>query len=495
MATRDEPLDPQEVLAAAEAAHLAERRTVSISRGGRGPSRPGRTGAGPVDPGRTGAGPVDPGRTGAGPVDPGRPRVRVPRVGAAGRSTERVTVRLPPRAEPEPGPAARSRAPLPLAGAVAAGWAALASFLPVAVLTMVLQAAENRPFAVLGPARLAAAGWLLGHGVPLHTGDGTVRLVPLLLTAFAAWRVARAGVHVTRARGARGGRSPRQAVLAAVAVAVGYGAVGMLAAVLVGGPGWGASVPRSGLTLAGFGFLAAGYGSLRATGVLARWTTRTPVVLRDGIRAGLVGAAGVLAAGAALAGIAVAAGGGAAADILAAYRTNVAGQAGLTLLCVAYAPNLAGWAAAYLVGPGFAVGADSVVRSSEVTLGWLPPLPVFAGLPDGPLPTVGAVLLVVPIATGAVCGWLLARWAPGWGPAALGTVVSGVVAGGLLGLAAAASGGSLGGGQLASFGPDPLLVAGFSAATLTAGAVLGTAVTAVATYRRGPAQPAGRQTP
>jgi hypothetical protein len=446
MATRDEPLDPQEVLEAAEAAHLAARRTVPISR-----TRPRRADRDPVRLER----------------DPVR--------------LDQETVRLPAG---RPAGDGRRKAPLALAAAVAAGWAALVSLVPVAVFVMLLQVAATGPSAMVGSVRLAAAGWLLAHGVPMQTPVGAVAIAPLALSAFAAWRVARAGVHVTRAMAARGRGSPGQALVAAGAVALAYGAIGTLVALAAGGSGWGASVPRAVLTVTGFGFVAAWYGSLRATGVLPAWTGRLPPVLWHGVRTGLVAATVVLAAGAAVAGVAVAASGGPAADIIAAYRTNVAGQAGLTLLCLAYAPNLAGWAAAYLVGPGFAVGTDTVVRSSEVTVGPLPALPVFAGLPDGPLPTTGAVLLAVPIVAGAVAGALLARSAAGWVRLALGAAVSGVTAGVLLGLAAAGSGGSLGGGQLATFGPDPVLIAGVSAVTVAAGALLGAAATAVLTRRR-----------
>jgi hypothetical protein len=462
MATRDEPIDPQEVLAAAEAAHLAARRTVPITHGGTDERR-----RAPVAERET--------------VALERETVRLER--NADRKTvrlDRETVRLP---RPRPGGGERARAPLPVAAGFAAGWAALVSFVPVAGFAILLQAAEAGPFAVLGSVRLAAAGWLLAHGVPLQTPSGPVGLAPLALSAFAAWRVARAGVHVTRTRGPRGRGSVGQALAAAGAVAIGYALIGTLAAAVARGPGWSAPVPRTLLTLAVFGFVAASYGSLRATGVLARWL-ELPPLLRQGARAGLVAATVVLAAGAAVAGMAIAAGGGPAAEILAAYRTGVAGQAGLTLLCLMYAPNLAGWAMAYLVGPGFAVGADTVVRSSEVAAGPLPALPVFAGLPDGPLPTAGAVLLVVPVVAGAIAGWLLARSAASWGPPLFGSLVSSVVAGGLLGLVAAGSAGSLGGGRLATFGPDPLPVAMFSALTVLAGAVLATATTVLFARRR-----------
>lgn len=474
MATRKEPLDPQEVLAAAEAAHLAARHTVPISR----------------EPVRDPDGETRGVRKGTRDTQETRETVRLDR--DAGSDTvrgERDTVRGDRDTVRGDRSGLRSRAPWSLAAVVAAGWAALVSFAPVAVLVTILQAAEDGPLAVTGSVRVAAAGWLLAHGVPLATPAGPVGVAPLVLTALAAWRVARAGVPVTRVLAARGLRPARAALGAAVPVAVAYGGIGALAAVFAGGPGWGASVPRAGLTLAGFGLVAATAGALRATGGLAGWWGRTPAVLREAVRAGAVAAAVLFAAGAAVAGIAVAASGGAAAGIIAAYRTDVAGQVGLTLLCLAYAPNLAGWAAAYLVGPGFAVGAGTVVRSSEVTVGSLPPLPVFAGVPDGPLPTVGALLLAVPVAAGAGAGWLLARrmpvpaGAPAWPRLAFGALVSGVVTGALLGLLAAGSGGPLGHGHLATLGPHPVLVGLFTTATVGAGALLGAATTAGLTRR------------
>lgn len=464
MTTREEPLDPEEVLAAAEAAHLAARRAgaASTPNEDEDPSSPRASADDSGRPEQTDR----PGRS-TGPDRPGGP-------GRAGRTW-----------------AGRGRAPLPLAAAIAAGWAAAVSLAPVAVVVVLLQAAESGTAAVADSLRTAALGWLLGHGVPVTTEVGRLSLAPLALTALAAWRVARAGVHVTRAMGARNSRSPRQAAVAAAAVAVAYGVLGVATGFIVDSPQWSIAPVRSGVTLAAFGFLAAGYGAARATGVAADLVGRVPVLVRDGARCGLVAVVTLLAAGAAMAGIAVAAAGDRAAETLAAYRTGVAGLSGLVLLCLAYAPNLAVWAVSYLVGPGFAVGTGTVVRGSDVALGSLPPLPVFAGLPQNPLPTVGATLLLVPVLAGGVAGWLLARSGGsrarsgprrgqelGWVRLAGGAVVSGVVGGLLLGVAAAASGGSLGGGHLAAMGPTPLLVGLFSVATLTVGALLGAGLTA-----------------
>ena len=466
MTTREEPLDPEEVLAAAEAAHLAARRAGAAATSNEG-----------VDPSSS--------SQGASADDPERPR----QTDQAGRSTGPDRPDGSGRARRRW--VGRDRAPLPLAAAIAACWAATVSLVPVAVVVVLLQAAESGTAAVAGSVRTAAVGWLLGHGVPVTTEVGRLSLAPLALTALAAWRVTRAGIHVTRAMGARNSRSPRQAAIAAAAVAAAYGVLGLIVGSVVDSPQWSIGPVRSGATLAGFGFLTAGYGALRATGVAGDLIGKVPGLVRDGARCGLVGTVTLLAAGAATAGIAVAAAGDRAAETLAAYRTGVAGLTGLVLLCLAYAPNLAIWAVSYLVGPGFAVGTGTVVRGSDVTLGSLPPLPVFAGLPQSPLPTVGATLLLVPVLAGGVAGWLLARTGGSrarsnprqgqelsWTRLAGGAAVSGVVGGLLLGFAAAASGGSLGGGHLAAMGPAPLLVTLFSIATLTVGALLGAGLTA-----------------
>lgn len=394
-------------------------------------------------------------------------------------------------------PPQRSRpAPLWLAAAVAATGAAVVSFAPVLVVAVLLRTADAGEFALAVPARVAAAGWLLGHGVPMQVGTGPVGLVPLALTALAGWRVARAGVHVTRAIGARGTGSWRRAVTASGATGLAYGMIGLSVAAVATGSGWWAAPVRAGLTLAVFGFAAASWGSLRTAGVLP---VRIPALLRDSVSTGCVAGLLVLAAGAVGAGAAVALNGGAAAGTLAAYGTGVAGQAGLTLVSLAYAPDVAVWAAAYLLGPGFAMGTGTVVRSSEVVLGPLPAVPVLAGLPDGPLPAVGAALLAVPILAGLVAGWMLARRQPAGGRGAprpwpgllAGAALSGLVAAVLLGAAAAAAGGPLGAGHLSAIGPVPWQVAAVSAALVTPGAVLGAVVCGLVSRWSG-AVPVGR---
>ncbi|AEB47194.1 MULTISPECIES: DUF6350 family protein [Micromonospora] len=395
----------------------------------------------------------------------------------------------PPRRVPLPrgGPTGRNHAPLVVAALVAAGGAALTSWLPVALVLWLFQLSEGAA-SLLGAVRAGTAGWLLGHGVPLETATGPLGLAPLAVTALAVWRLSRAGVHVTRAIGARGSRSPGRTLVAAVAVGVVYALLGVLAAMLVGAGGLGVSTVRAGLTFGVLGVLAAGVGAARTSRLSDLLAARTPKPLRDGVQAGLVAGLVLLGAGAAVAGLAVATGGGDAADLIGAYRTGVAGQAGITLVSLAYAPNATVWSTSYLLGPGFAVGTDTAVRTSEVAVGALPALPLVAGLPGGPVDGFwSATILALPALVGLAVGGLLARRllraaaverAPlGWGALLFPAVLAGPVTGLLMGAVAEASGGPLGAGRLAELGPVGWQVALASTVVIGAGALLGAAAT------------------
>ncbi|MEV6374372.1 cell division protein PerM [Micromonospora musae] len=411
------------------------------------------------------------------------------RSGAVAAADERPAGRAAGRRVPAPRSdgSPRSRAPLAVAAAVAAVGAALTSYLPVAVVLGLAQLTEDAG-SPTGALRAGLTGWLLGHGVPLRTDAGPIGLAPLALTALVVWRLARAGVHVSRATGARGGRSPRQALVSAGTVGAGYALLGVLAALLTGG----AAAPlRAGVSFALLGTLAALVGAVRITGVARLFAERAPAVLRDGVRTGLVAGLLLLASGAGAAGLAVATGGGDAADMIGAYRTGVAGQAGIILISLAYAPNAMIWSTSYLLGPGFAVGADTAVRTSEVSVGALPAVPLLAGLPRGPMDGLGAGLLAVPVLAGMAAGWLLARRVlrlaaedrtpSGWGSLLGPAAIAGPVAGVLLGVAAALSGGPLGGGRLAEMGPVAWQVGAVTTAVVAASALLGAAATRVLT--------------
>ncbi|HKD98983.1 MAG TPA: DUF6350 family protein [Micromonosporaceae bacterium] len=312
---------------------------------------------------------------------------------ASGRAT--VVLPVQRRSEPALG-ATQRRAPLPVVAGVNAGWAALLSFLPVAAIACAVTLPGPGRAAFGATVRYSLAGWLLGHGVPLRVGGQPIALVPLAVTAFAVWRCVRAGRNTVRSMGARRADSPRSALAAAALVGCVYGVLGAIAALIARGPGLDVEPLRAGVTLAVFGLVASFAGGWARSRVARRWWMRVPRVVRDGLRTGIVGALLFLAVGAAAVGASIATSGSTATAMLRNMHLGFAGQAGIVLVCLAYAPNVAVWASAYLAGPGF-------------TLAGVPELPVFAGLPSRPVTGAGQALLLTPVLAGCVAGVLLAR--------------------------------------------------------------------------------------
>ena len=167
------------------------------------------------------------------------------------------------------------------------------------------------------------------------------------------------------------------------------------------------------------------------------------------------------------------------AEIITLYErlhADVLGGAVLTLGELAFLPNLVVWAAAWLIGPGFALGTGSAVSPLATTLGPVPAIPLLGAIPAGET-SFGFAGLAVPVVAGFLAGAVTGRGVrdESAGTRALTGVLIGVVGGVLLGGLAALSGGAAGPGRLADVGPDPLLVAVFGALEIGIAAVLGMA--------------------
>jgi hypothetical protein len=403
--------------------------------------------------------------------------------------SRRETVKLPSQRRPVD---QAGRAPLIVAAGFATLLAALLCYVPIAAVVGLARTLEGSG-GLGGAAAGGLAGWLLAHGVPVGTAIGPLGLTPLLVTLLAVWRLDRAGLHVVRAIGARRTGSARTALLVAVMVGFWYAVVGALAALAVDGPRTPVSATRAALTCAALGGLASLAGALRSTGAVPVLAGRLPRIVRHAVRTGIVAALLILLAGAVCTGLSVALGGGRAADMIHAYRTGVAGQAGLTLISLGYGGNAAIWAGAYLLGPGFQLGTGSAVRLTEVTVGPLPSLPLLAGLPDGPVGATGVALLAVPLIAGGAAGWLLTRRLmqprparpgeaarpsrqPAWPLVVGAALLAGPIAGGILGVLSWWSGGSLGDGRMAAIGPVPWQVGLVATAVVGASAAIGAAL-------------------
>ncbi len=150
----------------------------------------------------------------------------------------------------------------------------------------------------------------------------------------------------------------------------------------------------------------------------------------------------------------------------AANVTSQVGASGgdvavLVAVGLAVLPNAALYSGAYVLGPGFTVGAGSTVTSSAVVLGPLPMFPMLAALPDdGPAPSWTSWLIVAPPVLAFLAAVLAQRALPTtrWEEGALRGVVGGVAAGLLLGALTSLAGGAVGPGRMADVGADALEV-------------------------------------
>jgi hypothetical protein len=367
------------------------------------------------------------------------------------------------------------------AGAVA-GCAAAGVGLAVITILAVIGwiAAPHSGMNLGGVLRTAAVLWLVAHHVTVTVrGAGQIGMLPLGLVALPGALLWRAGRSVVRSHQVT---ELSGAVTTVLAIALPYSALASALAVVSRTRLAQASVPQAlaaGLIVA---VVAAGLGAARAltprgqaSGLLA---ARTRSVLT-----GTIGSLCVLAAcGSAATAIALAT------DVhkfSAVYRLldpGVVGGGLLLLAQIAYLPNAVLWAVAYMLGPGFAVGAGTVVAPTGSAVGLVPAFPLLAALPSGAHTSgpgwLASVMLAVPYLAGAVGGLLVARAAPTpvLEAAPIRGFGAGLLAGGVLGVATAFAGGPLGDGRMAAVGPSPWQVALVAvmevgiAAAITAGA-------------------------
>jgi hypothetical protein len=158
-----------------------------------------------------------------------------------------------------------------------------------------------------------------------------------------------------------------------------------------------------------------------------------------------------------------------------------AGTVGLLALGVLLLPNAAAAAIGLAAGPGFVVGAGTLVSVHGVTLGAVPALPLLAALPDTQaVPLVAFVSQAVPALAGLVAGVTLGRRLDDGDGGSVTAGLWGVLTGGLVGLAcglfAWVAGGSLGDGALAEVGAPAVATGLAVAAQAGIAAALGAAI-------------------
>ncbi|MFE7135822.1 DUF6350 family protein [Streptomyces sp. NPDC057638] len=339
-----------------------------------------------------------------------------------------------------------------------------------------------------GALRVAAALWLLAHGAELVRIDtfsghpAPIGLVPLLLMVVPLWLVHRAArdavlPDVRRARPSAGG--------AVTAVAGGYLLVGGAVTVYAEGgpltPGWpGALLWPPLLTVAAA--TAGVWTALGRPGVPAASARLADIRVapRDprgavALRAALAGTLTLVGGGALLVACSLVWHADASQDSFLHLADGWTGRLAVLLLGIALVPNAAVWAAAYALGPGFALGTGATAAPFAVDGDpSLPHFPLIAAVPgEGPGTPLNWACLALPVLAALVIARFTAagtRAAPSpyprpprgrrpGGPAgssrdtALTALLAAAVCAVLTALLTALSGGALGTGRLADFGP------------------------------------------
>ncbi|MGH8879871.1 MAG: cell division protein PerM, partial [Stackebrandtia sp.] len=300
--------------------------------------------------------------------------------------------------------------PLFSAGGLAATWAAGIGLAVLVILTLIGWIAA--PHSSVGqdlPSvfRTAVQVWLVAHQTGFEIAGGSIGLLPLGLVVLPGLLIYRSGRWL-----ARGCELPRlrHAGQAALAIAGPYAAIAGTLALIARTPSVQPSVFQA--LMAGFivAFVAAGLGVTRelAASKNIPWSRLLALIPERprSIVAGTVAAMAVLLFFAtALFLIAYAWHLPQAVEITNGLAPGPIGGALLVLLQFVYLPNAVIFAMAYAIGPGFAVGADTIVAPTGVVLGALPQFPMLAALPEsGPAPAFSLLALIAPFAAGAVGG-------------------------------------------------------------------------------------------
>lgn len=409
--------------------------------------------------------------------------------------------------------AARRRTPSIVAAALGGAVAAGLGLGAITILVLFLWITSPDPASGSGSAlHVTAALWLLAHGATVLRTDalsGTtvpVGVTPMLLTAVPAWLLHRLAVHAVtgqadRSTDARVAPLGPQATLAWLLA--GYLLVaGCVVLWTTGGPlrcepvSALLHVPLLAAPAAAAGtWTACGRpSSVRLAAALPHAVRRAAARvrlpyggLRVAARSGLAAAAVLTGGGAVLSTGSLIWHGHAAVQSLLRLSGTVSGRFAVLLLAVALVPNAAVWAAAYALGPGFPVGSGGWVWPAAVH-GYpvaLPDFPLLAELPSPTGPAGGSPLawlvLLVPVAAGAVLARAVCREAVerGW-PAKRTATVAALAAGccgAAMAFATGLAAGPMGVGALARFGPAAWLTGaaalGWSAGVGVPGALLG----------------------
>jgi hypothetical protein len=341
--------------------------------------------------------------------------------------------------------------------------------------------------------RVGALAWLAGHGSGVTVMGARVAIVPLGITAVAAWSMWRLGHRVGDAVSGHGpdadrisdGERDLTVPTAVVLFLAGYAVVAVVVATLAAGTTADPSLPRVlGWTVLLTAFVAApaiAIGSGRA----AIWAAFLPASVRAGAAVAGAVLARLLVVSALVLLVALALSFDDAATMTSRLHPSPS-EAGLYALAnTAFVPNAALFTGSWLLGPGFAVGGATLVSPGAVVLGPLPVVPLLAALPATGTPAgwVGGLMALPPL----VAAWSAFRALRGrlltWDRVLLAGCGGGLVAGFAFAVLASLSGGAAGPGRMRFVGPFTRDVLVHSVTACGIGALLGASALAVHAWR------------
>lgn len=347
-----------------------------------------------------------------------------------------------------------SVAPLWARGAFAALWTAAAGLAVLIVIALIDWAADSYSTASAGGAmRFAVVVWLAAGRASIAVPDGTIAVAPLGLTLLIGLLLARASSMLARSSGIRelGGVG-----VVVASIAAPYAVLSALLCLVARSgslrPSPGGAFVTEGL----IAVIATAIGALRGAGLTRTLWERLPLEARRAMTASgfaglvLVGGGALLLVGSLFSHS------GAIHELLSSYRGGT-GVFAVVLLSIFLIPNAVLFAASYLTGTGFAIGAGTSIGFSAAHAGAMPALPILAAAPRTPAPwpvevTCIGLITLAGIAAAASIDRQPDRTLPER-LISLGWTVLAVALGSLI--LAALAGGPAGPGALRAFGPSP----------------------------------------
>lgn len=389
----------------------------------------------------------------------------------------------------------RAQRPLVLIATLGGAAAALAPLLVCAAVGIIgwFAADAGAHGAPRDGMRMGAVAWLMAHGSGITVRGVAVGAVPLGLTVICAWSMWRLGHRVGDALSGHGpdadrisdGERDLTVPLATGLFFIGYALVAVGVATLTASVETTLSVPSVILWSLTMTLAFAGPAIAIGSGRAAIWATFVPAVIRQGAATAIAILTAFLALSTVVFLVSLAFGIGEAATMMSQLHLGAGEGIVYAIANGGFLPNATLFSGSFLLGPGFAVGGNTLVSPGAVVLGPLPLFALLAALPG--IGTPGALLSSVVwlpplVAALATMWWQRRHPALTWLEAALRGCGGGIVAGFAFAVLASVAGGAVGPGRMRFVGPfvPEVLVAAITAFGL--GGLLG--ALAMAWYQR-----------